>query len=106
MENTSANPPDTFPAPVLPAKPPATKFERERSAFYKLLPELLKTHANQYVAVHEGKVVASGTDKVDVGLRAYKEFGYIPIYVDLVADRPLPPGRFSSPRSAVNMRLS
>ena len=30
-----------------------TKYERERSAFYRLLPSLLATHFGQYVAIHD-----------------------------------------------------
>jgi len=34
-------------------EPPLTKFERERRAFYRLLPEQLNTHRGQYVAIHD-----------------------------------------------------
>jgi hypothetical protein len=64
------------------------KFERELEAFRMLLPELLQTHRDQYVAIHEGRVVDSGTDKLDLADRAYQRFGYIPILVTLVTDRP------------------
>lgn len=53
-----------------------------------MLPELLRTHAEQYVAVHGGRVVASGTDKPTVALAAYQACGYQPIPVLLVTDRP------------------
>jgi hypothetical protein len=54
---------DILPAPILniPPKMP-TKFERERAAFRRLLPTLLKDYRNKYVAIHEEKVVGGGDD--------------------------------------------
>jgi hypothetical protein len=77
-------------------QPPKTKWEREHRAFQLKLPDLLKTHRGKYVAVHDGKVVDSGDDKVALALRAYGTFGYVPIYVGLVAERPLPLERHPS----------
>ncbi len=82
---------------VLP-QPPETKWQQERRAFLRLLPSLLPSHRGQYVAIHEGKVVESGPDKVVVGLRAYAKYGYVPIYVGLVTDEPIPVVRISGPR--------
>ena len=56
---------DALPAPVLPL-PLKDKWRHEQEAFRRLLPELLKTHRNQYVAIHAGKVVESGPDKLAV----------------------------------------
>ncbi len=56
--------------------------------FLEMLPDLLQTHRDKYVAVHEGRVVDSGDDKIELGLRAYKKYGYIPIYVGLVSVTP------------------
>lgn len=41
-------------------------FERERAAFEMLKPCFLKTHSEQYVAIHDGQVV--DTDKSDTEL--------------------------------------
>jgi hypothetical protein len=95
-----------LPAPVIdvrtvPAIPPHVpdnpKLKREYEAFIQMLPHLLKTHYKQYVAIHEGKVVESGSDKAGVALRSYARYGKVPIYVHLVTDRPQPleriPGR-------------
>jgi hypothetical protein len=82
---------------VLPT-PPENKWRREQSAFRRLLPELLKTHRNQYVAIHEGTVVESGDDKLAVARRAYARWGYVPIYVSLVTDEPQPVIRMRSLR--------
>src|SRR3954454_21220571 len=79
--------------PVVPLPQPSPereKWEREQRAFFRLLGGLLAAHRGQYVAVHNGAVVASGPDLVEVALRAYAEHGRQPIYVDLVTDHPLP----------------
>jgi hypothetical protein len=87
----------TYPAPVLePWTPPAVptpiprdpKWEREYKVFQELLPELLKTHKGQYVAIHEGKVVDSGDDQIVVAKRVWQRFGYVALHVGLVTDRP------------------
>ncbi len=87
--------PITLPAPNPELTgPPPTKWEREYQAFLRLLPDLLTTHRGQYVAVHDERVVGSGADKLAVLLRAYETYGYVPIYVGIVAERPLPPERW------------
>lgn len=85
------NDPDTVPAPVLdwPA-PPQSKWNRERLAFLQLLPQLLEAYRDKYVAIHEGKVVDSGEELVPLATRVYAHHGYVPIYMDLVTERPLP----------------
>ena len=61
-----------YPAPDLDfSSRPETPYERERRAFHELLPELLQTHFGQYVVIHDGKVVASGSDRVAVALEAF-----------------------------------
>ena len=87
----------TQPAPELPT-PVEGKWRREQQAFRHLLPELLKIHRGQYVAIHDQQVVESGADKLEVASRAYARFGYVPIYVSLVTDQPLPVIRIPSPR--------
>ncbi len=61
-------------------------WERERRAFHQLLPSLLVTHPGQYVAVHEGKVIASGRDRVEVAMEAYGRVGYVSLFVGMVAE--------------------
>lgn len=87
----------THPAPILPA-PIDDKWRREQRAFRTLLPDLLRLHRDQYVAIHEGQVVESGIDKLEVARRAYSRFGYVPIYVSRVSDEPIAPVRVPSPR--------
>jgi PHD/YefM family antitoxin component YafN of YafNO toxin-antitoxin module len=63
-------------------------FERERAAFERLKPELLKTHRGKFVAVVNEQVVDMDTDRVKLVLRVYDRFGYRPIYVQLVEEHP------------------
>jgi hypothetical protein len=87
--------PITVPAPNPDlTRPPKSKWERKQQAFLCLLPDLLATHRGQYVAVHDERVVESGSDKLVVLLRAYAAYVYVPIYVGLVAERPLPAERW------------
>jgi hypothetical protein len=104
---------ETLPAPVIDFTPraastkpyqPDPKWQREHEAFQKLLPQLLETHRDKYVAIHEEKPVDFGDDLIEVALRAYKRFGYVPIYVGLVSDEPPRPERIPSPRLVRNLR--
>jgi hypothetical protein len=70
------------------APAPLAKWEREYQAFRRLLPELLKTHKGQYVAVHDEKVVDSDTDDIALIRRVHAKYGYVPIHVELVTDHP------------------
>jgi hypothetical protein len=67
-----------------------SKFERERRAFLRLLPELLTSHRGKYVAVHEEQVVDAGEDQAEVALRVLRRIGSVEIYVHLVSDEPDP----------------
>lgn len=88
QEPVTLPPPTIPPSSVIP-----TKWEEEQRAFLRMLPALLDSHRSHYVAVHQGGVVASGVEKLAVLLRAYDQCGYVPIYVGLVEERPLPPER-------------
>jgi hypothetical protein len=85
------------PAPQIPV-PTEDKWLREQRAFRQLLPGLLATLREQYVAIHEGKVVEHGPDKLEVANRAYARFGYVPIFVSRVTDELIAPERIPSPR--------
>jgi Family of unknown function (DUF5678) len=83
------NEPVTLPAPEVPSTPlPPTKWERERGAFLRLLPELLRTHRGKFVAVHDEQVVDSGDDPIALIKRVHARFGYVPIHVEEVAAQP------------------
>src|ERR1700722_17691349 len=66
--------------------PELSKGEREYQAFMRLLPELLKTHRGQHVAIHEGQVVDSDANDIDLIQRVHAKVGYVPIHVGLVID--------------------
>jgi len=66
----------------------ARTFEEERAAFHRLKDSLLDTYKGQYVAILNGQFVDSGTDPVDVAMRVYARFGYVPLYVGLVSEQP------------------
>lgn len=88
-----------YPAPDLSlANCPETAWERERRAFWSLMPELRRTLYGQYVAIHDGKVVASGSERVPVAMEAYSRVGYLPLYLGHVTDEPPRPARIPSPR--------
>ena len=90
---------EVLPAPELePCVDGMSKWEQERSAYWRLLPTLVSQYRDQYVAIHEGQVVASGTNQVELALRVYRRFGYVPIYVGLVSDEPWRMFRVPSPR--------
>ncbi len=60
------------------------KVDREYRAFLRMLPDLLKTHRGQYVAVHEGQVVDGDIDDIALIKRVHAKIGYVPIHVGLV----------------------
>jgi hypothetical protein len=81
----------TLPAPTIdPAMTALSKWEREFRAFRRLLPQLLQTHRGQYVAVHDGQVVGSGSDKLALALRVFAQVGNVPIHVGLVTEEAEP----------------
>jgi hypothetical protein len=84
---------DILPAPVLNASPSQSKWEHERSAFLHLLPELLKTCPGQFVAIHERQVIDRDENLVSLAARVYARYGHVPIYTDLVQERPVTPVR-------------
>lgn len=85
---TPAFHPSPAPPDPLPDGPAGAKWVREKEAFRALLPGLLRTHPGQYVAIHDGSVVAAGDDKIAVALKAYESHGYQPMFVGLVTDAP------------------
>ena len=87
-----------LPAPECPSPERDAPWERERAAFLNQEAALMQTHCGKYVAVHGGQVVDSDPDEVQLGLRVYGKYGYVPIYFGRVAEAPLPPVRVPSPR--------
>lgn len=59
------------------------QLDSERAAFARLLPNLLKTHSSQFVAVHAGQVVEADPDKPTL-VRRIRELGYKAVYIHKV----------------------
>ena len=87
-----------LPAPEYQTPHRDDQWERERLAFLGMQPTLLQTYCGKHVAIHDGEVVDCDTDEVQLGLRVYGKYGYIPIYVGLVTKTPAPIVRVASPR--------
>jgi len=65
-----------------------TEFERNRAAFQRLLPELLKTHRGQWVAIVDEQPVQFGPDFKSVILPVRQKYGKRPVYVREILERP------------------
>ena len=72
--------------PLAPLPGTSDKFQRERLAFHRLLPELLKTHHGKVVAIHDEKVLVVGDESVPVAMEAYKLVGYVALFVQRVLE--------------------
>jgi len=74
------------------------QFEAEKKTFWAMRDQLLDKYEGQYVAVYQGRIVDHDDDKIRLGLRVYQQFGYQPIYVQLVSRQGLPVKQLVSPR--------
>lgn len=61
-------------------------FEQEVAAFEAMKPVLLNQYYGQYVAIHQGNVVASGDDKLEVSRQVRAQYGTVTYYVELVVE--------------------
>ena len=57
---------------------------REHRAFQQMLPALLKQYPGRVVAIHQGKIVAVGDERMEVWQRARQQTEGAPIYVQTV----------------------
>jgi hypothetical protein len=62
------------------------KGEREYRAFLRLLPELLRTHHGQHVAIHNEQVIDADSNEVALILRVQAQVGYVPLCIALVSE--------------------
>jgi hypothetical protein len=72
---------------VPPYRPDNPALIPEHQAFHRMLPELVRTHHGKYVAVYQGRVVASGDRPDRVEQDVQSGYGEVPAYIGLV----LPP---------------
>ena len=73
---------------VAPPASPSTDpiFERNRIAFQKLLPDLLKTHRGKWVAIVNEKVAVIGDSSALVIEEVIRKFGNVRVYVQEVLE--------------------
>lgn len=84
--------------PLAPIPGISDKAQRERAAFYRLLPQLLKAHYGKVVAIHDERVIAVGDDTLPVAHEAYRQIGKrVDLYVAPVLE-PQPIERLGGPR--------
>src|SRR5262249_47575089 len=69
----------------LPAEP-RTKWQREYTAFRRLLPQLLASERGKYVAVHEEQVIDTDRDEMALIARVLVKIGNVDFHVGLVTD--------------------
>lgn len=74
------------------------RWRAEYEAFLRMLPQLLTTYRDKFVAIHKGTVAAVADNFKDAALEAYKRVGYLPLHVGQVTDVPHAPMRLPSPR--------
>ena len=86
-------------------QPPASKFERERRAFLRLLPKLLEKHLGQFVAIHNEQIVDAGANRLEVAMRVLNRIGNMDIFVGFVSDRSEPIARSGVRRSPASAGL-
>ncbi|MBO3840165.1 MAG: hypothetical protein QXU09_02020 [Thermoproteota archaeon] len=67
----------------------ALAFEKEKTAFEKMLEKLYKDDSlrGKYVAVLNGRVIDSDYDKLKLVERTYKKYGYSPIFFGFVGQK-------------------
>ncbi len=61
--------------------------QQERAAFKRLLPELLKTHRGEWVAIVDGQPVQFGPDFSSVIVPVRQRFGQRPVYVREISEQ-------------------
>jgi hypothetical protein len=63
------------------------RLEPDRQAFRRLLPELLRTHRGQFVAIHDGQLVDADPDEIALARRVFAR-RYDPVYMQEVTEEP------------------
>lgn len=72
----------------LPRQPGDPEFERNRAAFYRLLPGLLKEHRGEWVAIVDEQAVEFGPTSAIVLTRVYDRLGHVRLYVQEISEQP------------------
>ncbi len=62
------------------------RLQPEIDAYQRMLPELLRARRGEWVAIHDGQIVASGPDRSEV-IRLVQERRYDPVYIEHVQEQ-------------------
>lgn len=73
-----------------------TPYQREKAAFRRKRPELSRTHAGKYVAIHSAEIASSGESAQETADRFFAEYGDTHVYIGFVGNEP--PARQILPR--------
>ena len=76
------------PAPKPLAEPVDAEFEKQWAALQRMMPELLQTHAGQWVAIVNEKLVASGPVWATVFEDVFNRLGDVPMCIHEVRRKP------------------
>lgn len=60
-------------------------FEQEVAAFERMRADLLAQYAGQFVAIYQGQVVASGSEKLALLDKVRQQYGNVVCYIEKVA---------------------
>jgi ferric iron reductase protein FhuF len=74
------------------------KLQAELDAFQAQLPDLVMQFPDEYVAIHEGRVIDHDTDLRSLHSRVYAQMGSVPVLLQKVTETPAPEILVRSPR--------
>ena len=75
------------PTHVSPSSTTDLQYHRNRTAFQRLLPELLKEHRGKWVAIVNEQVVVVGASPSAVLDEVYERLGDVPVYVQQMLEK-------------------
>lgn len=65
---------------------PSKTFLADGETFRRMLPDLMNTHKDKYVAIYRGELVDSADNLGELADRVYGRLGYTEIYMDQVTE--------------------
>lgn len=74
------------------------KLQTELEAFHLQLSDLVMQFPNEYVAIHEGRVIDHDTDLRTLHSRVYAQMGSVPVLLQRVTEAPTPEILVRGPR--------
>lgn len=72
-----------------PQRPTDPKLASEHDEFQKQLPELMKRHHGEYIAMHDGKIVAVNKNRNQLLQIVMEQYPSAPVLIRLVTEQPL-----------------